>query len=78
MTAKQYKRQQLAQMVTDTRTRLDAAAVQGAALRGELGGEAQLTVLQQLSAEYKAAKAAGNDAEAKRIKDLVFALVPMK
>lgn len=76
MTAKQYKRRQLEQMATDTRTRLDAAAVQGAALRGELGREAQQTVLRQLSAEYRALKAAGRTDEAAKLKAMVLALVP--
>lgn len=76
MTAKQAKRNQLDQLATDARTRVSAAATQGAALRGELGVEAQQTVLRQLSAEYHAARAAGNVDEARRIKALVLALVP--
>ena len=78
MTAKQTKRQLLAQLATDTRYRLQAAAVQGAALRGELGAEAQDVVIRQLSADYRAARAAGDAAEAQRIRSLVFALVPME
>lgn len=76
MTAKQAKHNQLAQMTTDTRNRLNAAAVQGAALRGELGREAQDTAIRQLSADYHAARAAGDLTEARRIKALVLALVP--
>lgn len=76
MTAKQYKRQQLSQLATDARNRVNAAAVQGAALRGELGREAQDTAIRQLSADYHAARAAGDLTEARRIKALVLALVP--
>ncbi len=74
MTAQQLT----AQMIDDTRLALDTAAVQGAALRGELGREAQDVVLAQLSVEYRAAKATGNTTEALRIRTLVFSLVPME
>lgn len=66
------------QMMTQTRQQLDAAAVQGAALRGELGRTAQDTVLAQLASDYRAAKAAGDLVEAARIKALVFTLVPFE
>lgn len=65
------------QMITDTRNRLDWAKTQSAALRGELGREAQDVVLTQLASEYRAAKAAGNATEAQRIRALVMTLVPM-
>lgn len=74
MTAQQLTDQYL----TDTRNRLALVATQAAALRGELGRDAQDVVLTQLASEYRAARAAGDLVEAARIKALVLTLVPME
>jgi hypothetical protein len=74
MTAEQLTEQ----MITDTRLAFSTAAIQGAALRGELGADAQQRMLTHLSAEYLRLKAAGRTDEARALKAMVKALVPTK
>lgn len=62
----------LEQMTTDARNRTTWAVVEGAALRGELGEQAQRVALESWSAEYKALKAAGRADEARELKAMVL------
>lgn len=65
-------------MITDVRQQLDTAAIQGAALRGELGTAAQNRMLDTLAAEYQALRAAGKTDEARALRAMVLATVPTK
>lgn len=67
----------LEKLTTDARNSTSWAIVEGAALRGELGADKQRVAIEAWSERYLAARAAGDLAEARRIKDLVFSLVPM-
>lgn len=64
-----------AQLITkieaDTRWQLEQAAREGAALRGELGLDAQLLAMSEV---YKQLKAEGKDAEAREIKNRAIEL----
>lgn len=62
---------------TEAVTTLNFAALEGAALRGELGRAAQDVALASWAAEYRELKAAGQIEEAGRIRAMVFNLVPM-
>jgi hypothetical protein len=66
------------QMMTETRLALDTAAIQGAALRGELGVEAQDRMIAHFAAEYQALRAAGRMAEARALRQMVLDTVPTK
>lgn len=68
----------LEQIATDARNRTSWAVVEGAALRGELGDEAQRVALESWSAEYKALKAAGRVAEAQALKAMVLRVLGLE
>lgn len=70
MTTAQHKAAIL-DRIGDTRYRLNQAAAEGAALRGEFGTDAQLLAL---SEQYKALKAAGRLDEAAAVKARAYAI----
>jgi hypothetical protein len=62
----------LEQLSTEARNRTSWAIVEGAALRGELGEQAQRVALESWAEQYRALKAAGRVAEAQAIKVMVL------
>lgn len=71
MTSFQQREIDRQQRQYETRDRLDQAAREAAALRGELGPVAQLTAM---SEQYKALKAAGRDDEARALRRAAAAI----
>jgi hypothetical protein len=66
------------QMMTEVRLALDTAAIQGAALRGELGVEAQDRMIAHFASEYQALRSAGRLEEARALRQMVLTTVPTK